>query len=73
MEQGAIPHKIFNVAVVIEETIVLHNFKDVPCSFAMLLGIIYCVDLDYPQAMKFCFEFLQASVSTWTKKQTPKV
>lgn len=57
--QQAIPHEIFDVAVVVEETIVLHNFKDVAQSFAMLLGIIYCVNLKYPDTMKYTFEFLQ--------------
>ena len=60
--QDAFPCEIFNVAVVVEETIVLHNINDVPCSFAMLLGIIYCVNLEYPRAMKYSFEFLQRVV-----------
>ncbi len=61
--QDAFPREVFNVAVVVEETVVLHNFKDVPLhSFAMLLGIIYCVNLEYPRAMKYSFEFLQRVV-----------
>ncbi|KAA0701396.1 hypothetical protein E1301_Tti024169 [Triplophysa tibetana] len=36
--QDAFPREVFNVAVVVEETVVLHNFKDVPSSFAMLWG-----------------------------------
>ncbi|CAL8406512.1 unnamed protein product [Arctogadus glacialis] len=35
---------------------------DVPSSFTMLLGIIYCVNLEYPRAMKYSFEFLQRVV-----------
>ncbi|KAL6481875.1 hypothetical protein MHYP_G00099550 [Metynnis hypsauchen] len=58
----AFPQESFNVAVVAEETIVLHNLKDVPSGFAMLMGIIYCVNLEYPQAMKYSFEFLQRVV-----------
>lgn len=61
-EQDAFPREVFNVAVVVEETIVLHGLKDVPCSFAMLMGIIYCVNLEYPQAMKYSFDFLQRVV-----------
>ena len=61
-QQDAFPHEVFNVAVVVEETIVLHNIKDVPSSFAMLVGIIYCVNLEYPEAMKYSFEFLQRVV-----------
>ncbi|XP_017540982.1 uncharacterized protein LOC108413126 isoform X1 [Pygocentrus nattereri] len=62
--QDAFPWDIFSVAVVVEETIVLHYYKlkDVACSFAMLMGIIYCVNLEYPQAMKYSFEFLQRVV-----------
>lgn len=61
-EQDAFPCVVFSVTVVVEETIVLHNFKDVPCSLAMLMGIISCVNLEYPQAMKYSFEFLQRVV-----------
>ncbi|KAJ3591396.1 hypothetical protein NHX12_009341 [Muraenolepis orangiensis] len=61
-EWDAIPHEVFNVAVVAEETIVLYNLKDVACSFAMLMGIIYCVHLEYPQDMKYSFEVLQRGV-----------
>lgn len=59
-ERGAIPHKVFDVAVVVEETIVLHNVKDVAHGLAM--GVIYCVNLKYPGAMKYSFEFLQKVV-----------
>ena len=59
--QGAFPCEVFNVAVVVEESVVLHNL-DVSSSFAMLLGIIYCVNLEYPRAMKYSFEFLQRVV-----------
>ncbi|KAK9535960.1 hypothetical protein VZT92_005789 [Zoarces viviparus] len=61
-ERDAVPGEVFNVAVVVEETIVLHEMKDVPCSFAMLMGIIYSMNLEYPQAMKYSFEFLQRVV-----------
>ncbi|KAL6491428.1 hypothetical protein MHYP_G00017730 [Metynnis hypsauchen] len=54
--------EIFNVAVVAEETVVLHNLKDVPSGFAVLMGIICCVNLEYPQAVKCSFEFLQQVV-----------
>ncbi|KAK7175567.1 hypothetical protein R3I93_002478 [Phoxinus phoxinus] len=60
--QDAFPREVFNEAVVVEETVVFHNFNDVPSSFAMHLGIIYCVNLEYPRAMKYSFEFLQRVV-----------
>ncbi|KAL2083620.1 hypothetical protein ACEWY4_021393 [Coilia grayii] len=53
---------VFNVAVVVEEKIIVHNLKDVPTGFAMLLGAIYCLNLEYPKKMKYTFEFLQKAI-----------
>uniref|UniRef100_A0A671LWI7 Uncharacterized protein n=1 Tax=Sinocyclocheilus anshuiensis TaxID=1608454 RepID=A0A671LWI7_9TELE len=60
--EDAFPEDIFNAGIVVEEKIVLYNLNDIPCSFAMLMGIIYCVNLEYPTAMKYSFEFLQKVV-----------
>ena len=62
-EQVPLPHNIFDIAVVVEETIVLHNLKDIAQSFAMLLGVIYAVNLEYPDAMKYSFS--QSRASLW--------
>lgn len=43
---AAFPLDIFNVAVVVEETIIIHDLKDVPTGFAMLMGTIYCLNLN---------------------------
>ncbi|XP_070845774.1 uncharacterized protein [Chaetodon trifascialis] len=53
------PLQIFNVAVVVEEKIVIYNLRDVPSGFAILMGITYSVNLEYPPSMKYSFEFLQ--------------
>uniref|UniRef100_A0A4W6C1F8 Uncharacterized protein n=1 Tax=Lates calcarifer TaxID=8187 RepID=A0A4W6C1F8_LATCA len=58
----AFPLEIFNMAVVVEETIVLHDIRNVPTGFAMLMGTIYCLNLESPHAMKYSFEFLQRVV-----------
>ncbi|XP_076846732.1 uncharacterized protein LOC143491521 isoform X2 [Brachyhypopomus gauderio] len=58
----AFPHEIINVAVVVEEAVVLHEIRDVPTGFAMLMGTIYCLNLQYPHKMKYSFEFLQKVV-----------
>ena len=42
----AFPHEVFNVAVVVEETVVFHELRDVLTGFAMLLGTIYCLNLE---------------------------
>lgn len=43
--QDAFPLEVFNVAVVVEEKIIL-DIRDVPTGFAMLLGAIYCLNLE---------------------------
>ncbi|KAI7804068.1 putative toll-like receptor 13 [Triplophysa rosa] len=35
---------------------------DVPTAFAMLMGTIYCLNLQYPHNMRYSFEFLQKVV-----------
>ncbi|XP_072572615.1 uncharacterized protein [Paramormyrops kingsleyae] len=55
----AFPLEIFSVAVVVEEKIILHGLRDVPTGFAMLMGTIYCLNLEYPRSMKYSFEFMQ--------------
>ena len=83
-ELDAIPHEVFDVAVVVEETIVLHNIKDVVLAFAML---IYC-HLLYESWISESHEvFLRVSSESgdenqtrpsfgktaWTKEQNPEV
>lgn len=58
----AFPSKVFNVAVVVEEKIIVYDLKDVPTGFAMLLGVAYCLNLKYPRNMRYSFEFLQKVV-----------
>ncbi|KAK0155369.1 Sterile alpha motif domain-containing protein 3 [Merluccius polli] len=58
----AFPLDVFNVALVVEEKIFLHDLRDVHTGFAMLLGAIYCLNLEYPRNMKYSFEFLQRVV-----------
>lgn len=57
--QDAFPMQVFHVAVVVEETIILHDIGDVATGFAMLMGTIYCLNLEYPSEMKYSFEFMQ--------------
>lgn len=38
---------ILNVAIVVEDIIVLFNMTDVAYSFAVLMGIIYTLNLEY--------------------------
>lgn len=59
---NAFPMQVFNVAVVVEETIILPAIRDVATGFAMLMGTIYCLNLEYPSEMKYSFEFMQRAI-----------
>lgn len=45
----ASPRELFSVAVVVEETTVLHELRDVSTGFTMLMGPIYCLHLEHPR------------------------
>ena len=62
------------VGVVIEGVELLSNLRSISSGFAMLLGLIYTLNLSYPQELKYTFEFLQKVLMTLDgKKLSPKV
>uniref|UniRef100_A0AAX7SNG5 Uncharacterized protein n=1 Tax=Astatotilapia calliptera TaxID=8154 RepID=A0AAX7SNG5_ASTCA len=48
-----------DVAVVIEGTTVMNNLGSVIMAFIVLFGLIYALDLSYPNDLKYTFEFCQ--------------
>ncbi|CAM4546714.1 unnamed protein product [Leuciscus chuanchicus] len=54
-----LPKEIIDVAVVLEEEIVLDGLKDVSNAFAVLMGLLYALDITYPEEVKYTFEVLQ--------------
>lgn len=48
-----------DVGVVIEGVKVMHNINTVINAFIVLFGLIYALDLAYPDCMKYTFEFVQ--------------
>ncbi|XP_063040866.1 uncharacterized protein LOC134435756 [Engraulis encrasicolus] len=48
-----------DVGVVIEGVMVMHNISTVINAFIVLFGLIYALDLAYPDSMKYTFEFVQ--------------
>lgn len=47
------------VALVIEEEVVMRHLSDVPNAFLNLMGLVYALNLDYPKELKFTFEVIQ--------------
>lgn len=54
-----LPKEIIDVALVLEEEIVLHYLKDVPNAFVLLIGLLYALNIDYPKDLKYTFEVIQ--------------
>ncbi|KAJ8355310.1 hypothetical protein AAFF_G00071680 [Aldrovandia affinis] len=48
-----------DVGIVIEGIKVLNNFGSVIMGFIMLFGLIYALDLSFPDNLKYTFEFFQ--------------
>uniref|UniRef100_A0AAZ1WWD1 Uncharacterized protein n=1 Tax=Oreochromis aureus TaxID=47969 RepID=A0AAZ1WWD1_OREAU len=48
-----------DVGVVIEGTTVMNNLGSVIMAFIVLFGLIYALDLSYPNDLKYTFEFCQ--------------
>ncbi len=48
-----------DVGIVIEGVEVLHDLGDIASACALLMGVIYAMNLSYPQELKMFFEVLQ--------------
>ncbi|XP_036419953.1 uncharacterized protein LOC118803578 [Colossoma macropomum] len=48
-----------DVALVIEEQVVLRNLGDVPNAFMNLMGLLYVLNMNYPKELKYTFEVIQ--------------
>ncbi|KAF6737346.1 hypothetical protein FQA47_008563 [Oryzias melastigma] len=60
LHEGAEPgENVENVSIILEGIEVMSELDNVPFAVAMLLGIIYTMNLNYPQELKYFFEVLQ--------------
>nr|XP_054599338.1 uncharacterized protein LOC129163975 [Nothobranchius furzeri] len=48
-----------SIALIIEEQIVLDDISSFPTAFALLFGLIYALNLDYPKNLRYTFEATQ--------------
>uniref|UniRef100_A0A8C7M1E0 Uncharacterized protein n=1 Tax=Oncorhynchus mykiss TaxID=8022 RepID=A0A8C7M1E0_ONCMY len=54
-----IPADNVDVALVIEEQVIIHELHNVPNAFATLIGLLYCPNMDYPNCLRYTFEVVQ--------------
>lgn len=50
---------IINASVVLEEAVVLCDLGDIPNAVAMLMGLLYALNIDYPKELKYTFEVIR--------------
>lgn len=48
-----------DTSVILEEQIVLRDLKDLPNAFAMLVGLLFALNIDYPKELRYTFEVVQ--------------
>ena len=53
------PEEVIDIAVTLEEEIVLQGLHDMPNAVATVMGLLYILNIDYPKAMKCTFETIQ--------------
>lgn len=51
-----------DIGILIEKVTVLHNLDSLTFAFVMLFGIIYALDLKYPDHFQNTFDFIQKVV-----------
>ncbi|CAM4572133.1 unnamed protein product [Leuciscus chuanchicus] len=54
-----IPCETTDVALVIEEAVVLRGLGDIPNAYVNLMGLLYALNINYPKNMRYTFEVIQ--------------
>lgn len=50
---------LLDMTVVLEDQIILHDIKDFSKAVAMLMGLLYVLNIDYPVELRYTFEVIQ--------------
>lgn len=54
-----IPCDSDDVALVIEEEVVLRGLGDIPNAYVNMMGLLYAFNINYPKNLKYTFEVIQ--------------
>ena len=50
---------LLDISVVLDEQIILHGIKDYSHAVAMLMGLLYALNIDYPKELQYTFKVIQ--------------
>ena len=53
--------RVQNIAVVLEEDIVLTDLPDLPTAFALLFGLLYALKINFPKENRYTFEVIETN------------
>ncbi|KAL2082779.1 hypothetical protein ACEWY4_022597 [Coilia grayii] len=68
------PHPtVVNVAVVLEEEVVMDNLGDFTNAFMMLFGLLYALNMEYPKDLRYTFEAVQKIILNLGKECTARI
>lgn len=65
--------RVQNIAVILEERIVLQDIPDTPTALAYLFGLLYALNISYLKALKYTFDTLQNVFMEMDSKCTQRV
>jgi len=54
-----IPCDFSDVALVIEEAVVLRGLGDIPNAYVNMMGLLYALNINYPKNLRYTFEVIQ--------------
>lgn len=64
---------VVNVAVVLEEEVVMDNLGDFTNALMMLFGLLYAVNMEYPKDLRYTFEAVQKIILNLGKECTARI
>ena len=64
---------VVNIAVVLEENIVLSDLPDLPTAFAYLFGLLYGLNMEFPKELRYTLETLQHTFLELTPTRSRRV
>ncbi|KAL2084824.1 hypothetical protein ACEWY4_020342 [Coilia grayii] len=68
------PHPtVVNVAVVLEEEVVMDNLGDFTNAFMMFFGLLYALNMEYPKDLRYTFEAVQKIILNLGKECTARI
>uniref|UniRef100_A0A3B5Q4H3 Uncharacterized protein n=1 Tax=Xiphophorus maculatus TaxID=8083 RepID=A0A3B5Q4H3_XIPMA len=63
-----------STAIILEGSLVMNDLGNLPHAMCLLFGLIYALNLEYPQQLKYTFDFIQrVLLSLGHKSLKPKI